>query len=86
VTFQQAMKSLILSIALFTSGLGAAQEVPVNSPSDVVKGPVKTVEYGRADYKLIQGKRVEGSRVVTQRTTFDEHGNRTEQTTYRADK
>lgn len=50
-----------------------------------LKGPVRIVRVERAELKIVDGKLVEGARVVTQITSYDIGGNETEETLYLAD-
>ena len=69
-------------IFAFTAIFNAdAQGRDDKKPHDLV-GPVKTVEVGRIEYTLRDGKGVAGGRLPHYRITFNEAGRKTEEITY----
>jgi hypothetical protein len=72
---------VFLFLALTTA---AAQGRDDKKQYDLV-GPVKTVEVGRIDYTLRNGKSVAGKSVPRYTITFNEAGSKTEETTYGQD-
>ena len=77
------MKTLVTSLALLlASSVTSGQEQPPNLAREGLLGPVKTVEYGRINYTLNEGKSVEGKRVVFRKLIFNKLGYRSESATY----
>src|SRR5918911_749807 len=84
------MKCFILALLLFVAAATHAQVVTVaNDPkakNDLEKsglsGRVKSVEFGRIEYPLKDGKATEGKRNPIQKTTYNEDGNKAEQLTF----
>lgn len=77
------MKTLITSLALLlASSVASAQGSPPNLAREGLLGPVKTVESGRINYTLNDGKSVEGRRAIFQKLIFNKRGYRIESETY----
>lgn len=81
------MKSLALSLLLVVSASpGAAWAQAGEGKNDVERaglvGRVKSLEVGRIEFTLKDGRSVEGGRVLVRRTTFDERGNKVEEVTH----
>jgi hypothetical protein len=78
-----SMKSFALGLLLLV-----AASFPANgqTQTDVEKsglaGRVKSVEFGRVEYVLKDGKSAEGKRIPLQKTTFNDAGNKIEQETF----
>ncbi len=73
---------------LLMLGCAAAAVCP-QSKSDAetagLSGRVKSVEWGRIEYPLRDGRGVEGKKIPIQLTTYNEDGNTTEVTTFKED-
>ncbi|HST53316.1 MAG TPA: hypothetical protein VLJ61_14995 [Pyrinomonadaceae bacterium] len=84
------MKCLALALLLFAAAATHAQVVTViNDPkakNDLEKsgllGRVKSVEFGRIEYPLKDGRATEGKRNPIQKTDYNEDGNMVEQVTF----
>jgi hypothetical protein len=61
--------------------IAAAQGRDDKKQHDLV-GPVKTVEVGRLEYTLKNGKSIAGKRIPSQTIAFNENGNKTEEVSY----
>src|SRR5215210_7325628 len=80
------MRRLSLTLILFflSLNLAAAQGRDDKKQHDLV-GPVKTVEAGRIEYTVKDGKSVAGRRLPSHKITFNEAGNKTEEISYDQD-
>jgi hypothetical protein len=81
------MKSLMISLLLVVSCFPVPARAQAGEGKNDVEraglaGRVKSVEAGRVGYTLKDGRSVEGRRVLVQKTTYDERGNKAEEVTY----
>lgn len=70
-----------LVFALLALSIAAAQGMADRKQYELL-GPVKTVELGRIDYTLKDGKEVAGKRIRRQTIAFNEDGKKTEEISY----
>ena len=75
---------VISILSLLASSPGIAQD-KIDCRHEGLLGPVKTVEAGRTEYPLVDGKAVEGRHLVRYQTNYNERCDRTEMTDYDAD-
>jgi hypothetical protein len=73
--------SLALIFSFLAISFAAAQGRDDKKQHELV-GQVKTVEVGRIEYTLVNGKNVAGKRVPNHTITFSEEGNKTEEISY----
>ena len=81
------MKFLVMSLLLvLLSCVGGARAQTGEGKHDVERaglaGRVKSLEAGRIEYTIKDGRSVEGRRVLVQKTTYNERGNKVEEVTY----
>jgi len=77
----------LFAISVFSLLIGAAvtAQDKIDCRHEGLVGPVKTVESGRIEYPLIDGKGTEGPRLLTRQTSYNERCDRTEMTQYGPD-
>jgi len=73
------------SVLIFLMSASATAQDRIDCRHDGLLGPVKTVESGRTEYPMVDGKGVEGPRLVTRQTSYNEQCDRTEMTQYGPD-
>lgn len=80
------MKCLVLALLLFVSYSGAARAQTEGRQSDLeqagLAGRVRSVDSWRVEYTIKDGRSVEGRRIPSRKTTYDERGNRAEEVSY----
>lgn len=80
------MKHVLFQLTLcFLFAPIVAAQVKSDREKSGLAGPVKSVESSRIEYSLKGGKSVEGRRIVSQKTTYNKEGNKTEQLTFDLD-
>jgi antitoxin component YwqK of YwqJK toxin-antitoxin module len=74
-----------ISVLSFLMGAAVTAQDKIDCRHEGLVGPVKAVESGRTEYSLVDGKGVEGPRLVTRQTSYDEQCDRTEMIQYGPD-